>query len=332
MTTTNATPRWFWLTIALLVCSAAAALHQRNRIRAHWWVTRLVNNPSADPAAQAYCLASLAAVGDQAAGAVQRLARHDRSEVRALAVVVLARWPGEDSLDELRHLMADADPDVAESAALSLAFLGGTGPTRRLIDAVGADQPSVAMAAAAALSRSDSPEALTTLCDLASRHPRPRVRAQAVESLAAWTANALLGRAQASGDGEALPRAFGHPATRHPIDVLVDALDDQATFQGHLSLERQIASAALAAGDRENNAASDGLPEERTVAQIAADALERLTGLQCDPSVSTTAAQRAQLADRCRRLMGQRQTPAAHAHPSSEMHGSAPPSPSRGGD
>ncbi|MBN2561165.1 MAG: HEAT repeat domain-containing protein [Phycisphaerae bacterium] len=358
---------WFWLTIGVLVCLFFVAVHHRDRIRAHWWASQLAS--ADDTETQAYYLGLLVAVGDSAEGAVKRLARHECAEVRALAVVVLARLPDDGGFDELRRLLWDTDRDVAESAALSLAFMDGGRGLGALIEATAFDQtpshnlpcrrcpahdetpagrrchslgtgsrPTAAAAAGvAALSRIKSAEAVKALCNAAARHPHPLVRAQAVESLAACiaadqTTSPPCHRVEwlppasrpALGPGASQPAADRQPARAaadgdpipagadcDPIGVLVAALSDQAEFHGELSLERQIRAAMAAVGPnaREWAAAAPAgtaAPVVRTVSQIAADHLGRLTGMQFDHHVARTAAEQAELAVRCRYELARR--------------------------
>lgn len=297
---------WFWLAIGVFVCLFAVVIHQRNRIRAHWWGARLAETTTEDPTMQAYYLASLAAVGDSATGAINRLARHERADVRALAVVALARLPDGHGLEDLRRLLEDDDRDVAESAALSLAFMSGDGAGDRslqvLTEAASSDKPMSAAAAIAALSRIHTADALEPLCGAAAGHLKPLVRAQAVESLGAWLRTS--------------PR-HGSPTTTRPVgdsdpvSVLVAALSDQGTFSGRLSLERQIDAAeaamnehsdAQATGESSGHAAS----KRRTVAEVAAASLGALTGRTFDHQVERTTAQQADLITQCHRRLVER--------------------------
>ncbi len=307
------------LAVGALVCLFAVALWQRNRIRAHWWASRLARTSAADPAAQARYLSSLAAVGADATGAVGRLARHERPEVRALAIVVLARLPGPGALSALGRLLFDDDPDLAESAALSLAFMGGRPSRRLLFEAVGSDRPQGAAAAAAALSRVAAPEALTVLADAVVSHPHARVRAQAVESLAAWLLSApgpiasLPSSGPSNGtatSGSAMLDSTGglNSVMVGAIDALVTALCDRATFAGRLSLEREIdaAQGIMAGPPGMPRVKTRPAPGVRRVCDVAATGLTRLTGRPIDARAATTATARAELTIRCRRWLAER--------------------------
>jgi hypothetical protein len=301
----------------VLLCVFVGAIIQRDLIRAHWWAIQLAKTQ--DPDRRAYYLASLAAVGRSAIGAIDGLAHHERPETRALAVVALARLPEQAGLDELARLLGDADQDVADSAALSLAFMQTAQPRRVLTEAAPSAAPTTAAAATAALSRVDAPEALAALCAAATEHPHPQVRAQAVESLAVWIMSAQPaarppppGRS-ASGAGHSQPAAEVRPPPPcDPVSVMVAALGDQAEFTGLLALERQIANAAAAA-DRHVVTPSgipfspSAEPAGRTVAEVAAAGLGRMTGRKFDHRVPTTPADRARLVAQCRQWLANRQ-------------------------
>jgi hypothetical protein len=309
--------RWFWPAIGVLLCVFTAATIQRNRIRAHFWARQLAETQ--DPGQQAYYLASLAAVGHSAAGAIEALARHELPQNRALAVVALARLPEQSGLDELARLVGDADREVAESAALSLAFMEGVEPVQALLRAIASDSPTTAAAAAAALSRIDPPDALGALCTAASSHPHPLVRAQALESLAVCftPAKPPLPRSppgpQLDDTGESpSPADLRPPHTCDPVGVMVTALSDQGRFSGLLSLERQVALAAAAANRHAvpSSAVTPSPPLEpdgRTVAQVAALSLGTLTGKKFDHPTPITAADRARLVAQCRQWLADRQ-------------------------
>jgi hypothetical protein len=286
--------RWFWPAIIVMVAAFIIVVCQRGQIRSRWWAWQLTR--SNDLTQQAHYLGLLIGAGDAGAGAVDSLARYPRAEVRALAVVALAKLRGERGIAGLRRLLTDEDADVAESAAVSLAFLKDQQGLGSLVEAVERGSPTAAAAALAALPRIASPVAMDTLCRTASDHAVARVRAQAVESLAAWL--------MAGGESENLPC--------DPVGVLVAALEDPGKFPGVLSLERQIASAELMTNRpiaREGSASPPAVPSccsLRTVGEVAAGYLERLTGRKFEPAAGRTAADCAELAEQCRTWLRER--------------------------
>lgn len=250
---------------------------ERNRIRAHWWAMRLAECRRVED--RAYYSNSLLAVGDAASGAVRRLARHERADLRALAVLATARLPEPIRVSELARLMADEDQEVGESAALALALTGNEEAVRLLVEAVGSEHEGRATCAAAALSRIESPSACAALCEAARGHASALVRAQAVESVGLWLTT----------------REDPEPATAtcDPVRVLVLALRDEATFGGALSFERQVAGAA--ANLRGNgplagvNVMEDSHdPNGRCVADVAAEHLGKLTSRRIERGTAWT--------------------------------------------
>ena len=106
------------------------------------------------------------------------------------------------------------------------------------------------------------------------------------------------------------PETRGEASCCMSISALVHALSDQATFSGTLLLERQIADAAQAMNQSHVSGAVDydALPEDqpRSVAQVAAAGLSRLTGMAVRPSLEPEAAASAILAEDYCRLYRQR--------------------------
>jgi hypothetical protein len=298
--------RWPSVAIVLLLCLFGLAMLYRNNLRAHWWATRLA--AAEDLQSRAYYVASLTAVGDAACGAIHRLAKDPRPEVRSLAIPAMIRLSEKSRLAELDGLLGDADADVRESAATALAFMDADGAARLLIEHAESPQPPAAAACVAALGRLSSPEALAALCKTAASHSDPLVRAQAVESLVACVTIAALGE-----PGEVSP----FRSSRDPILVLVLALGDQAIFTGHLALERQIATVSTAVSskappsrDKIARFHQDSPPllapaAPRSVAEIAAHWLSSLTGRQITPADLGSAGP-AELADQCRRWIAER--------------------------
>ena len=293
-------PWLFRAAVVVLIGLSLLVVIERNRIRAYWWAWQLTRTD--DAAAQAYYVGSLSAVGDAATDAVERLARDERPEIRSLSIIVLARLPHGGGVNGLGTLLGDRDQDVAESAALSLAFIEGgaaAGQAQRLlIDAVASDDSRRACAAAAALSRVNSEPAIVALANAARRHAEPLVRAQAIESLAASLGAGRMTR-------QPLP-----PPTAEcdPLGVLVAALSDEGTFTGGLSLERQMASASGFAGARTGVPMPATEPATlsagRTVGDVAAENLARLTGQPIEPRETWTPEEQAQVLKQCREALG----------------------------
>jgi hypothetical protein len=176
-----------------------------------------------------------------------------------------------------------------------LAFLDFEFAHDFLIAQMNSPAPEIVTAAAAALARSNTTDAMNALCDAASSHLNSWVRAQAVESLGQQLAGnpALVSTSRPAGD----------ESTCDPLVVLVKALLDQDRFARRLALETEIAqvSSALAAskGIRTETPASQAADRRRTVAQIAAATLSALTGHSIEPLPQMTAEEEAQFVQRC---------------------------------
>ena len=297
---TGSRSRWFPVAILLLVALFTVVVLQRNRIRAHWWAYRLTLTEDLD--LRGYYLASLSAVGDSGAGAIRRLGRYDDPDVRLLAIFALNALSRSEQTAELRRLLHDSDLDVREAAALALVFVGSAESTAILCETAVAKAADSASAAVGALGRSNDPHAVQTLCSVLRDHPRADVRAQAAESLGGW-----LDMIHHDSDQSVIrDEALGCEG----IAALVDALSDEAIFSGPLLLERQIADAAQAMNQSNNSGALDydALPkdEPRSVAQIAAAGLSRLTGLTVRASLETATPKSANLAEEYCRLYWKR--------------------------
>lgn len=266
MLSTTMSQRAFRICLVALVAMFVLVLIERNRIRSHWWAWRL--QYATDLATQGYFLASLAGVGDAAFGAVSHLARSDRSDVRGFAVYALQKMPPESASTELGRLLTDTELDVREAAATALVFAEHESATQTLIRAAGSVNADEAAAAIAGLGRINSESALSAICHAARSHESPFVRAQSLEALT-----------------DQLLSTVDDTATSRPssgcsmIDTLIDALPDDARFQGQLSLERQKRSAALFLASRTaTKPAEDLLPTERAVGTIAGACLTEITG------------------------------------------------------
>ena len=284
----------FPASIGILIVLFAVAMFQRNRIRAHWWAYRLNQVEDLSDEQLTFYASSLAAAGDDAIGAVASLTRNDRPEVRSLAVAVLGQLPVDSSVSLLEQLLYDADRDVRESSALTLAFLDDPRAEIALVKALHDDDPAGAAAAASGLGRVATGSAQIALAVALERHERPTVRAQAVESLAeSLFAVGDLATGHAAGEGP--------DEQAEPVSALVGALDDTALFEGELTTERQVAAAAgFVASSTTLPVDFDGQkPSGRSVADVAAGALRNLSGEDVTV-IERSPAEQAKLADALR--------------------------------
>lgn len=287
----------FPASIIVLVGLFALILFQRNRIRAHWWAYRIMHEGDLTDEQLAFYASSLAAVGEDAAGAVGRLARADQPNVRSLAVAVLAQLPVDRSLGELERLVRDPDRDVRESSALTLAFLKDPRAEESLVAIARSEDPRAAAAAVSGLGRVATPSAQSALAWVLLKHPRPEVRAQAAESLSENITAVGMSHATHLKDD-----------VSDPVLALVRALGDEASFEGELSTERRIAAVAGYVASTTTTPVEFDSPgvTGRRVADIAALALRDLSGEDIATGVDRTPAAQARFADRLRNRIRER--------------------------
>jgi hypothetical protein len=288
--------RWPAVVILVLIVLFILVLAERRRILAHWWVWRL--HATTSLAERSYYVTCLVSVGDAADGALGQLAADDRVDFRSLAI------PASQGLSMtrrsllLQRCMSDSDCDIRVSAATALAFTNSASALRLLMATAGSDKPDAVTAAVAGLARVDSTEAIDALCN-AVHHPNPWVRAQAVESF-----------------GQQIVTIPPHSSTSRPsveatscdpLEALVGALVDHATFTGCLALERQIEAAASAVmvkkGVRVASPTNLSAETQRTVDQIAATTLRELTGHAVEPRDTLSPQEKEALVQQCRQWM-----------------------------
>jgi HEAT repeats len=282
----NNRPRTYWafrLSIVTLGLLFALTLWQRDRLRAHWWASRLV--ATEDLNLRGRYLAGLISLGPKASEAIRRLSRDDRAEVRCLSVYALQSLANGQGVGDLSRLVGDSDQAVRDAAATGLALMQRDDARDALCELARKADEATACAAAAGLARIEDPVALATLCETARRHRSPLVRVHAIESLV-----------------DLRPT----PASTDSCDlctILAEALADRAEFSGALALERQrLAAEGFAFRAAVGRPTSPGLvdpktlsspgavfrpinqPEKglRTVAQYAASSLSALTGQSAD--------------------------------------------------
>lgn len=287
----------------------AMILVQRHRILAQWWVHQL--KETADPKEQSYYAACLASIGDDGAGAIEKLGQDPRSEIRALVIPASQGLSAGRRFALLRVRLGDMDYDVRLSAATALAFLDSDSTHSFLLGQMNSPAPEIVMAAAAGLARVHTPDAVAALCDVASGHLNAWVRAQAVESLGQHLAgDPMVGSTSRPADDENVC---------DPVSALVNALSDQGRFSKQLALETEIDAVAqvltASKGIPAEPAASQPTDGRHTVAEVAAFTLSSLTGHAIAPQAQATAEEQAQLVQRCRTWMSERLQPAGGAAP-----------------
>lgn len=287
--------------IALMLICFGLVVWQRDRIRAHWWVSRI--GQTEDSTEQIFFAARMAGLGDIALGAVNRLARDARPEISTLAVLASSGFSEHRRADFLKQLLYSSDDDLRHEAARALAFMDS--PTSRshlLLTSIAADR-NASVAALSGLARLEGADVVSAIC-LGLQHEEPFVRAQAVESLSE--------QIRSSPD---LAQATPDASDCDPIAALVGALGDDSEFIGQLALEREIAAVSSALQVQHGLSAELMQPSERagkperqsrTVAAVAAAVLSDLTGHTLQPQSEMGAPRREGLIEDCRRWIGER--------------------------
>jgi hypothetical protein len=269
----------------------AATIWQRNVIRAHWWVWNLQR--TSVPAEQGYYLSCLSSIGNDAVGAVNRMAFSPDAQTRLLAIFPLQRLTDPTHLSILGHLLSDDDADVREAAGLAIAFSSDQLAPTILCSATQDKDARIAANAAAACGRS---EHAASCLYYASIHPQPLVRAQAVESLSELIAS----------DGEGLEWTI---KVKGPLETLIHALADHGSFDGPLALERESERAGGFLQTKGLNA-SQPSRQHRTVAEVAASSLSGLTGTSITTRATMSDEESQRIATRLRTALQKNRQPA----------------------
>ncbi len=280
-TSARTSNRRFIATLVFMTIAFATVVIFRNRIRCEWWGHQLA--AATTPTDQAYYISCLSAFGDDALPAISRLARDPRPEIRSIALLLIGRRPITTIIEIIPPLLHDPDRDIRESAGTTLAFSGTPAAIALLCDTAESPNQEVACSALASLGRTSDALAIATLCDALTRRPHALVRAQAAESLAeAITPSA-----------ERTFASLAQAKSCDPVATLVHALADTETFHAILATEHQILRVTAHMATRTTQPVSQPapLPSVRTVADIAAAGLSRLTGATIEPRAAENEAE-----------------------------------------
>ena len=257
-------------TVAGMIVLWLAVLLSRNVIRAHWWTYRLA--AAKTPTARMTYFYRLAALGDVAVPAVSRLLRSSDPGVRSFAVGVAHHASGQEASALLVRACDDPDVDVARLAIQGLGIHGDGAHVNVLRSIAVADDRHRAMIATAALAGVNSVPAKKALIDLVRRSPHAGARVEAI-------------------------KALGTLRAVEAIDVLIEALNDGAVFDGVLESDRTaVRIFQTAKGDlmREFEIPEDafvGVEDHHVIWESAAKALRTITGRSHDFSAEEAANQ-----------------------------------------
>lgn len=253
--------------VTAIACGAAIVL--RVPLRSRWWAARVIKTD--DPNERAGCLTALCNAGDAGRWGTSVLLDHPDPAVRSAGVVVLQHVRSEWSRRRLLAALADTDANVREMAAIGLAIHGDESIIPRLIEMFRSADAGAARAACIALEELGSPAAVAGLAELAALGPT-----EVDADRRGMLVDALSG--------------IGTPACVPPLIALLDDLRPTSLP----TRGEQLARRALAAAMQQRSellTASTTQPSSRgqTVAERAADALVRITGI--DPHFASDAPQ-----------------------------------------
>jgi len=287
----------FYMILAAMVVAFLIVVVQRDNIRARYWAHQLKQTD--DLAEQAYYIACLTSVGDSAAESVESLVWDSRKEIRMLAIPASKGLTPRIRHEFVLNMLLIAEDDELQASAATAIALSHWEPGEQFLIAVSqSPEESTACAAAGGLSRIDSAAAADALCSIIQTNKSPKVRAQAVESLAAHLQPSLDNPGAITGKFD-------------PITVMVQALRDSGEFTGKLAAEREIDTVSTAVTARKGLRVATSGPcaaAARTVASVAACVLTDLTGEAIEAIPADFAAQ-SRLVDRCKSLIAQRHPP-----------------------
>jgi hypothetical protein len=244
--------------IALLAALAGAVLHQRDTIRGWWWGRQIETAHSLEESV--YAVSRLVATGEKGVPAACRLLRSDNPSVRLTAVWTLGQIGGIRAAEALMDAMKDPSLEVRLAAAANLGMYYEDVAREDLVRVLQTGSRDEAMAAAVALERMRSAIIPRILGEAALRlEADVAVRAQAIE---------CLGRRGDAAHAEGL------------LELLEDRSMIPVPLMGRLRDEimtQRIADQHALRLDSETT--NQHLP--LSLADVAAEALRRITGLEC---------------------------------------------------
>lgn len=249
------------IAMTLVVCASVVLLRQE--IRGRWWALELRRSDSLEQ--RANYVAAIAGLGAAGSWGISALLADNEASVRASGVRTLAQIPGDWSSMRLRELLIDRDSAIQLSAAAALVRRGDAAalPTLKWIFITGSDEQAEGVCDA--LGRANSIDATLLLGELTFEPASALRRAALAETLG----------------------SVGQPDCVPPLlRLLADDRPTGATFQEQRVAE--LVATMQADGTSAMPQAALSQPgSRRTVAERAAVALRKITGL--DPPFASTA-------------------------------------------
>ena len=242
--------------IVFTSAACLAALLFRTPIQSRFWAWQVTEARGVtERAAPLTCLCN---AGDAGRWGTAALLTHPDEEIRQFGMVVLQHVKSDWSRRQLLHALADPSDAVREMAALGLALRGDDSVIPVLEQLYGEGDSVSASAACLALERLATPDAVAALTALAGEPAEATRRAALVDALAA------IGRKDCAAG-------------------LLKLLDDDRPCgvepRGERFLERFAPLAAERGLVQPSTSRPTSEPAARTVAERAAAALARITGL-----------------------------------------------------
>ncbi len=246
--------------IGVTLAACLAALVFRTPLRSRYWAWQVVRASRIEQrAAPLTCLCN---AGDGGRWGTEILLTHPDAEIRQFGVLVLQHVPSDWSRRRLLQMLEDSGETVREMAALGLAIHGNGTAIPEIKRLYMEGDTSAASAACLALERLATPDAVAALSALA-RQPADVARRAAL-------VDALAGTGTAQCAGPLLDLLSDH----RPCDIQTRA-DRMLERFAPLAAERGFIEPPLEEPSSQSNAGTAA----RTVAERAAAALSRITGL-----------------------------------------------------
>jgi len=291
--------------LTALVCLAAIIF--RTPIRSRYWAWRIAHGTTTPE--RAMYLTLLCNAGDGGRWGTALLLEHEDAEIRQFGVVVLHQLDTDWARQRLLRLLEDRDETVRQLAALGLAIHADESVIPELKRMYSSSDQTMARSACVALGRIATPTAVAALTELAVQPAEPNCRAALVDALTVVATPAcvspLLGLLEDHRACDVPPRA-----SRLALEAL-RGLQSEApqTLPGWLPTPQSddvAGSLPIAASSPAARASSlpTSLPAAAllpalnlaptTIAERAAVALRRITGLSPPFSSDVPAEQRQQ--------------------------------------
>jgi len=243
--------------VAITAAACVAALLFRGPLLARYWAFRLMHAET--PALRSSCLGVLCRLAPSAHGAVKMLLNSRNPADRRDAARVLEWMPGAWARERLLELLRDPDDEVREAAEGALGFRHEDAVIPTLKSYYQCADTNVALSACAVLSYLRTPEAIRVLTGLAGEEADVDRRAGLVDAL----------------------DSVGTPAC---VPALLRLLDDHRLCDQPSLVERHLLRVwqRIRTDPRVPALATlaTSAPRRQTIAERAAAALRRITGLE----------------------------------------------------